>query len=240
MSFSVLIPARYDSVRLPGKPLVDLSGKTIVRRVYEAATKSDANLVCVATDSEAILKECDSFGAKCVLTNKSHKTGSDRLAQATSILGLDNEHVVVNLQGDEPFVNFRDINTVATILDDENIDMGTLYADLDAKNESNPNVVKVWSEAGGKVISFSRNELKITDSQLLKSHHIGIYAYRVGFLNEFIDWPQTDNEKVESLEQLRALDRGKIIHAKKSISEIHLGIDTIEDLNLAKKILLDA
>ena len=239
MSFSVLIPSRYNSSRLPGKPLADLSGKTIVRRVFEAAKKSEAKLVCVATDSNEILNECQSFGGKGVLTSKNHKTGSDRLAETVSILSLSDEDVVVNLQGDEPFVDFNDINAVASLLNDRKVDMATLYADLEFVDETDPNVVKIWSQADGKVVNFSRNEKKVLDNQLTRSQHIGIYAYRVKFLKEFIKWPQTKNEKKESLEQLRALEQGKIIYAMKSVAKIHLGIDTPEDLHEAQRLLLD-
>ena len=234
MSFSVLIPARYNSSRLPGKPLADLGGKTIVRRVFEAALRSNAELVCVATDSKSILEECNSFNGKSVLTSTSHKTGSDRLSEAASILALQDDDVVVNLQGDEPFVDFKDINTVASLLEDKSVDMGTLFTDLKNEDEMKQSVVKIWTREDGKVLNFSRNHEKVFDSQYTRSQHIGIYAYRVKFLKEFISWPQTDNEIFESLEQLRALDRKKIIYAKKSVAKIHLGIDTPEDLHSAQ------
>jgi len=237
VSFSVLIPARYNSSRLPGKPLADLGGKTIVRRVFEAALRSNAELVCVATDSKSILDECNSFNGKSVLTSTSHKTGSDRLSEAASILALQDDDVVVNLQGDEPFVDFKDINTVAGLLEDKSVDMGTLFTDLKNEDEMKQSVVKIWTREDGKVLNFSRNHEKVFDSQYTRSQHIGIYAYRVKFLKEFISWPQTDNEIFESLEQLRALDRKKIIYAKKSVAKIHLGIDTPEDLHSAQALL---
>ena len=237
MSFNVLIPARYNSTRLPGKALADLSGKTIIKRVFEAAIKSNAKLVCVATDSTEILEECNTFDARAVLTSLDHKTGSDRLAEAASILSLVDDEVVVNLQGDEPFVDFRDINNLADLLKDNSADMGTLYADLNVEDVINPNVVKIWTRKNGQVIDFSRNEDKVSNAKYTRSQHLGIYAYRVKFLKEFINWKQTDNEKTESLEQLRALERGKNIYAKKSIAKIHLGIDTPEDLYQAQKLL---
>ena len=239
MSFSVLIPARYNSSRLPGKPLADLGGKTIVRRVFEAALKSNAELVCVATDSKSILDECNSFNGKSVLTSTDHKTGSDRLSEAASILAMQDDDVVVNLQGDEPFVDFKDINTVAGLLEDKSVDMGTLFTDLKTEDEMKQSVVKIWTQGDGKVLNFSRNHEKVSGSQYTRSQHIGIYAYRVKFLKEFISWPQTNNEIIESLEQLRALDRKKIIYAKKSVAKIHLGIDTPEDLHAAQTLLID-
>jgi 3-deoxy-manno-octulosonate cytidylyltransferase (CMP-KDO synthetase) len=237
VSFNVLIPARYNSNRLPGKPLADLSGKTIIRRVFEAAIKSNAKLVCVATDSSQILEECNSFNGRGILTSLDHKTGSDRLAETASILSLSDDDVVVNLQGDEPFVDFNDINNIADLLKDKTVDMGTLYADLKVEDVINPNVVKIWTREDGQVIDFSRNEDKVSDAKFIRSQHLGIYAYRVKFLKEFINWKQTDNEKIESLEQLRPLERGKNIYAIKSIAKIHLGIDTPEDLYAAQKLL---
>mgnify|MGYP005696453371 FL=1 len=237
MSFNVLIPARYNSSRLPGKPLAELSGKTIIRRVFEAAIKSNAKLVCVATDSLEILEECNSFNGRGILTSNTHKTGSDRLAEAASLLSLADDDVVVNLQGDEPFVDFNDVNHVADLLKDRAVDMGTLYADLKIEDVINPNVVKIWTKKNGQVTDFSRNEEKTSDKKLIRSQHLGIYAYRVKFLKEFINWKQTENEKMESLEQLRALEGGKNIYAKKSVAKIHLGIDTPEDLHLAHKLI---
>ena len=239
MSFSVLIPARYNSSRLPGKPLADLAGKTIVRRVFEAALRSNAELVCVATDSSSILDECNSFNGKSVLTSTDHKTGSDRLSEAASILAMQDHDVVVNLQGDEPFVDFNDINTVAGLLEDKAVDMGTLFTDLKTEDEMKQSVVKIWTREDGRVLNFSRNHEKVFGSQYTRSQHIGIYAYRVKFLKEFISWPQTNNEIIESLEQLRALDRKKIIYAKKSVAKMHLGIDTPEDLHAAQSLLID-
>ena len=239
MSFSVLIPARYNSSRLPGKPLADLGGKTIIRRVYEAALLSNAELVCVATDSTSISDECNSFNGKSVLTSTDHKTGSDRLSEAASILDMQNNDIIVNLQGDEPFVDFKDINAVASMLEDETVDMGTLFTDLKTEDKTNQSVVKIWTREDGKVLNFSRNHKKVSDNQYTRSQHIGIYAYRVKFLKEFISWPQTKKEKIESLEQLRALDQQKIIYAKDSVAKMHLGIDTPEDLHAAQSLLID-
>ena len=239
MSFSVLIPARYNSSRLPGKPLADLGGKTIIRRVYEAALLSNAELVCVATDSTSISDECNSFNGKSVLTSTDHKTGSDRLSEAASILDMQDNDIIVNLQGDEPFVDFKDINAVASMLEDETVDMGTLFTNLKTEDKTNQSVVKIWTRDDGKVLNFSRNHKKVSDNQYTRSQHIGIYAYRVKFLKEFISWPQTKNEKIESLEQLRALDQQKIIYAKDSVAKMHLGIDTPEDLYAAQSLLID-
>ena len=222
MSFNVLIPARYNSSRLPGKPLADLSGKTIIRRVFEAALKSNAKLVCVATDSLEILEECNSFNVRGILTSNTHKTGSDRLAEAASLLSLDDKEVVVNLQGDEPFVDFNDINNVADLLKDKSIDMGTLYADLKIEDVINPNVVKIWTKNNGQVTEFSRNEDKTSDKTLTRSQHLGIYAYRVKFLKEFVQ-----KSKYKSIERL-TFECANILEKKYKLKKVFIKVNKVE------------
>lgn len=237
MSFIILIPARYDSTRLPGKPLLDLNGKTLIKRVYEAAKLSNASEVYIATESELILEECNSFGAKSILTNESHKTGSDRLSEAAELLSLDDDTVIVNLQGDEPFIDYRDINSVADLALEFDADMSTMYADLKQDDLKDENVVKLWVKENHDVITFSRDETKMSDKRLLPRHHLGIYAYKVSFLKDFIRLAQSKNELSENLEQLRALDNNKSIKAIKSLGIHHLGIDTQEDLIKARLLL---
>jgi len=237
VKFTVLIPSRYDSSRLPGKPLEDLNGKSLIQRVYEAASLSKAERVVVATDSVLIQEECTRFNGESVLTKSSHLTGSDRLSEAASILSMKEDQIVVNLQGDEPFMSFNDINEVASLLENSQASMSTLYANLPEESFDNPNVVKIWVNKDGGVLDFSRDKNKLKEGHAHRFQHIGIYSYQVGFLNNFIRWQQTDNEILESLEQLRVLDRGYKIAASKSFSSIHLGIDTPEDLANARVIL---
>lgn len=237
MSFTVLIPSRYDSTRLPGKPLADLNGKSLIQRVYEAAKLSDASSIFVATDSKKIEEECDSFGGRSILTKNSHQTGSDRLSEAATLLALDDDQIIINLQGDEPFIDHRDINALAEMALKTNADMITLYADLEAKDKNDKNVVKISIQNIDEAISFSRKFNGSLSAGVSTFRHLGIYAYKVSFLREFIKLSQSRNELLENLEQLRVLDNQGSIKAIKSLGSIHLGIDTQEDLNEARKIL---
>ena len=237
MSFKVLIPSRYDSTRLPGKPLADLNGKSLIQRVYEAAKLSDASSVFVATDSKKIEEECDSFGGRSILTKSSHQTGSDRLSEAATLLSLDDDQIIINLQGDEPFIDHRDINALAEMALKTNADMITLYADLEEKDKNDKNVVKISIQNTDEAISFSRKFNGSLSAGVSTFRHLGIYAYKVSFLREFIKLNQSRNELLENLEQLRVLDNQGSIKAIKSLGSIHLGIDTQEDLNKARKIL---
>lgn len=237
MSFTVLIPSRYDSTRLPGKPLADLNGKSLIQRVYEAAKLSEASSIFVATDSKKIEEECDSFGGRSILTKSSHQTGSDRLSEAATLLSLDDDQIIINLQGDEPFIDHRDINALAEMALKTNADMITLYADLEAKDKNDKNVVKISIQNIDEAISFSRKFNGSLSAGVSTFRHLGIYAYKVSFLREFIKLSQSRNELLENLEQLRVLDNQGSIKAIKSLGSIHLGIDTQEDLNEARKIL---
>ncbi len=189
MSFIVIIPARYSSSRLPGKPLVDIGGKPMIQRVYELAEKSKADEIYIATDHNDIIDCCSSFGAKALMTNSQHPSGTDRIAETTELLNLSPDTAVINVQGDEPFLDVSDID--------------------------------------------------LEKSQFLRALHIGIYIYKVDFIKQFVNWKQSNNEKKENLEQLRALDKGKKIGAIKSLSKEHIGIDTKEDLNKARELDLN-
>ena len=237
MSFTVLIPSRFDSTRLPGKPLADLNGKSLIQRVYEAAKLSDASSIFVATDSKKIEEECDSFGGRSILTKSSHQTGSDRLSEAATLLSLDDDQIIINLQGDEPFIDHRDINALAEMALKTNADMTTLYADLGVNDKNDKNVVKISIQNIDEAISFSRKFNGSLSAGVSTFRHLGIYAYKVSFLREFIKLSQSRNELLENLEQLRVLDNQGSIKAIKSLGSIHLGIDTQEDLNEARKIL---
>lgn len=234
MSFLVVIPVRLNSSRLPKKPLLDIGGKSLIRRVYEKSSLSKADEVIVATDHESIVRECKSFGARTLLTQNYHKTGTDRIAEAVSILKLKEDRVIVNVQGDEPFLDPSDINSLGKLVyDKEEVDLATLYSKLENHDENNPNVVKIWLD-NKQVISFSRKNDFMTTKDVIKGKHLGLYAYRVSFLKEFIAMDRTPNEIKEELEQLRALDNGKKIVALKSKRDSYLGIDTSLDLDLAR------
>ena len=241
MSFIVIIPARFSSIRLPGKPLIDIGGKPMIERVYGLAKQSKAKEVYVATDHKEILDCCSSFGAKAVMTKPEHLTGTDRVAEMTEILNLTSDTVIVNLQGDEPFLNFNDIDNLAKFfIKEKRFDICTLFSNFtDKQNQSDPNLVKLWLDKEGAVKGFSRRRDFIESSLLMRALHIGVYAYKVEFIRDFVRWNQSKNEKKERLEQLRALDRGKRIGAIESLSNGHIGIDTEEDLTKARKLILN-
>ncbi|MDG2060829.1 MAG: 3-deoxy-manno-octulosonate cytidylyltransferase [SAR86 cluster bacterium] len=239
MSFIVLIPARLKSSRLPNKPLLNIKGKTLIQRVHEKAILSKADKVYVVTDSDLIATHCKDINAKSIMTDTDHQTGTDRVAEAASLLKLDDQQIVVNLQGDEPFTLPEDINKVANLLDVyKSADMGTLYTlNLLESDISNKNRVKVLLDANSKVVNFSRDKIDRINNKTNLGIHLGIYSYRVNFLNEYVKLQPSINEKFLKLEQLRALDANKNIFGESSSNEIHLGIDTPEDIILAEKII---
>lgn len=232
-----VIPARYGSTRLEGKPLVDIIGKPMIQHVYENVTRSSIlDDVIVATDDSKIKKVVDGFGGKAVLTSPDYTTGTDRVAEVARNLDVQ---VVVNIQGDEPFINPEMINEVAEpLLRDKNILMGTLMHKI--KNEedlSNPNVVKVVTDKSGFALYFSRS--LIPYPRYSEGHrafeHIGIYSYQKDFLLKFAELKPTPLETSESLEQLRALENGyriKVVLTKQKY--IALSVDTPEDLEKAR------
>jgi len=232
-----VIPARYGSTRLEGKPLVDIIGKPMIQHVYENVTRSSIlDDVIVATDDSKIKKVVDGFGGKAVLTSPDYTTGTDRVAEVARNLDVQ---VVVNIQGDEPFINPEMINEVAEpLLRDKNILMGTLMHEI--KNEedlSNPNVVKVVTDKSGFALYFSRS--LIPYPRRSEGHrvfeHIGIYSYQKDFLLKFAELKPTPLETSESLEQLRALENGyriKVVLTKQKY--IALSVDTPEDLEKAR------
>jgi len=233
--FIVLIPSRMESTRLPGKPLKLIRNKTLIQRVYEQALQSKAKDVLVATDSKEIISHCSNNSIKTVLTRSDHLTGSDRLAEAVNNLNLEGGQIVVNVQGDEPFIDPEDINNIFDLVVQKSSNMATLYANLDAKDITNASVVKLWIKDDGSVVNFSRKIDDKNDIDLAKMH-LGIYAYRVSFLKQFVKWSQSKRELDMQLEQMRALDNGEVIYAKESISNIHLGVDTEEELESAREI----
>ncbi|MEL0227922.1 MAG: 3-deoxy-manno-octulosonate cytidylyltransferase [Gammaproteobacteria bacterium] len=234
MTYKIIIPARLGSTRLPNKPLKDIGGKTLLQRVVEQAKKSNADSIYVATDSEEIVKHCAKIDVESVLTSKKHKTGSDRLAEACKILGIK-EDLIINVQGDEPFIEPKDIDNLYNLLADLEANMATMYTDLDYEDREDTNVVKLWMNDGSSVKDFSRNIDYLNPAQAKK--HLGVYGYRVNFLHSFVAWEQSHNELERNLEQMRAMDNKEVIYAIKSDGSIHLGIDTPEDLLKAREII---
>ena len=174
MSFIVIIPARYSSRRLPGKPLIDIGGKPMIQRVYEVARKSMADEVYVATDHNDIIDCCSSFGAKALMTNSQHPSGTDRIAETSELLDLSPDTVVINVQGDEPFLNFLDIDSLADFfIQERRFDLCTLYSDFTSQhNISDPNLVKLWLDKDNTVKAFSRRENFILSGKNNFCHYI--------------------------------------------------------------------
>ena len=233
--FIVLIPSRMESMRLPGKPLKLIGNKTLIQRVYEQAQQSKAKKVLVATDSEEIISHCSNNNIDTILTRPDHLTGSDRLAEAVNNLDLEEDQIVVNVQGDEPFIDPEDINNLFDLMVQKSSNMATLFANLDAKDITNTSVVKLWIKEDGSVVNFSRKIDDKYDIDEVKMH-LGIYAYRASFLKQFVKWPQSERELDMQLEQMRAMDNKEVIYGIESISNIHLGVDTEEELELAREL----
>jgi len=237
LSFSVIIPARFASTRFPGKPLVDLAGKPMVVRVCERAAQSGASAVHVATDDERIASAVKAHGFEVVMTRADHASGTDRLAEAAGLLKLDDKHIVVNVQGDEPLIDPALIRRVAEGL--AGAEMATAcHAIHDAAALANPNVVKVVLDAKGNALYFSRSRIPYPrEGDPACYRHAGIYAYRAGFLKRYAALAPAPLEKAEALEQLRALWHGHRIAVVVSETEIPPGVDAPQDLEAVRRML---
>ena len=243
MSFKVVIPARYASARLPGKPLLEIAGKAMVIRVAEQANKSGADKVVIATDFEKIMQVAKANNVEAVLTRVDHASGTDRIAEVAQTLNWDDDDIVVNVQGDEPLIDPYLIQEVAlTLSHSRNAVMATAcHAIHDEASMLNPNVVKVVMDVDGNALYFSRSPIPYPRDdvykQNIKAHrHIGIYAYRVGFLKQYAELSVTELEKIESLEQLRVLHHGYKIAVTITDNAPASGVDTQEDLDYVRSI----
>ena len=239
MSFSIVIPARYASKRLPGKALKDINGKPMIQRVHEAALGSQASEVIVATDSEKIKEVCNQFGAECLMTKQQHRSGTDRVNEIAEILDWPNEQIIVNLQGDNALMPSENIDQVAKLLfDNPSYSIATLATNFLSKDEEEDrNAVKVFiNKETNEAITFKRN-LKDYDNQSVNySRHIGIYAYTRSSLRTFSDSHPSIDEKEEKLEQLRAYGlKLRIIVGKASVTP-GPDVDTYDDLLLVNSI----
>lgn len=250
MAFHVIIPARYASTRLPAKPLLDIGGKPMLQHVYERAQLSGAASVTVATDDPRIETAVTAFGGAVCMTAAHHQSGTERLAEAATQLGLKGEDVVVNLQGDEPLMPPRLLTQVAQILDgDHGADMSTLCTRIHTSAELfDPHVVKVVMDSQGNALYFSRavipwdrDAFAVTTEELpekaIHFRHLGLYAYRVSFLEEYVTKSPCELERMESLEQLRVLWHGGRIHVAEAEEVPGPGVDTLEDLNRVRALL---
>jgi 3-deoxy-manno-octulosonate cytidylyltransferase (CMP-KDO synthetase) len=248
MAFTVLIPARLASTRLPDKPLADIAGLPMIVRVAHRAEQSSAAQVVVATDSTRIADACSNHGVRAVLTRADHPSGSDRLAEACEHLGLAGDDVVVNVQGDEPLIEPGLIDAIATLLRQRpQASMSTAAHPISTVADfTNPNVVKVVLQADGLALYFSRAPIPWWRDGFAQGvtavpepaplRHVGIYGYRAGFLREFPRMPPAPVESCEALEQLRALWHGHRIAVHVSDSAPGAGVDTPEDLERVRQL----
>jgi len=253
MSFVVVIPARYQSSRLPGKVLADIDGKPMIQWVVEKALLSGAEKVIVATDNDQVAAAVEGFGGEVCKTRADHQSGTERLAEVMDLYQFDDDQIIVNVQGDEPFIPFENIAQVAKNLanqqrtSQQQARMATLAVHITEVEEAlNPNAVKVLCDKNGYAMYFSRATIPYDRERFLNNdniehigdfylRHIGIYAYRAGFIKDYVNWPASQLEQIESLEQLRVLWQGEKIHV--DVAETRLpveGVDTPEDLEKAR------
>lgn len=249
MKFTVVIPARLASTRLPNKPLADIAGIPMIVRVAHQALKSTAGQVVIATDSVEVAQRCADFNIKAVMTRADHASGSDRLAEAGHILGLNDDDLVVNVQGDEPLIDPALIDAVARLLHTRtDCAMSTAAHPISTLEEYlNPNVVKLVLDARQTALYFSRSPIPAARDFAGREwwqagdlprplRHIGIYGYRMEFLKQFPKLPQAPMEHLESLEQLRALWHGHRIATHVTDHEPGPGVDTPEDLERVREL----
>ena len=246
MKFVVLIPARLSASRLPGKPLLDLAGIPMVVRVAQRAQLSQASQTVVATDSAEIMQVCEQFGIQSILTRADHPSGSDRLAEAVRLLGLPNDTIVVNVQGDEPLIEPHNINAVAQLLHDHpTCAVSTLADTINTLEEwQSPHCVKVVLNAQSQAMYFSRASIPYFRDGVAHQlppypvyRHVGLYAYRCEFLKIYPTLAPSPAEKAEALEQLRLLWHGYPIAVHISAMPSAAGVDTPDDLERVRRML---
>ncbi len=246
MKFKIVIPARYASTRLPGKPLLDLAGKPMIRHVWERARASGADEIIIATDDERIVTACQAFGARAHMTDAGHASGTDRIAQLAGELGWSDATIVVNLQGDEPLMPPANLHQVAELLQlNPEAGVATLCTPIADDREFFDNgVVKVVHDARGRALYFSRAPIPLVrESHAARPEsalrHLGLYAYRVAALREIASAPPCALEKLEHLEQLRALWLGITIQVDVATARPGHGVDNAADAAVVAAILQD-
>ena len=243
--FVVVIPSRYASTRLPGKPLREINGKPMLQHVYERGVESSAREVVIATDDERIAQAAETFGARVCMTRDQHRSGTERIAEVCDLLDWDDEQIVINLQGDEPTMPAALIDQCAGLLADSTADIATLASPITSVADfENPNTVKVILDNSGNAIYFSRAAIPYArepGSQLAACatalQHHGIYAYRCGVLRRFVAAEPSRLESCEQLEQLRALGLGMTIRVGVPGEKPGAGVDTEADLERAARAL---
>jgi 3-deoxy-manno-octulosonate cytidylyltransferase (CMP-KDO synthetase) len=253
MSFKVVIPARFQSTRLPGKPLVDIAGAPMVQHVHQRAVESGADEVVVATDDERVAAACETFGARVVMTAGMHRSGTERIAEVVALDGDPPERIVVNVQGDEPLLPGAVIRQAAAGLEQRpEADIATLCEPIEHDADAfDPSVVKVVCDAHGFALYFSRATIPWYRDHFAAHpatrpggaehlRHVGIYAYRAGFLERYVSAPESDLERAECLEQLRALHMGARVHVAIACDAPGPGVDTPGDLERVRALFAAA
>lgn len=249
--FKVVIPARYGSTRLPGKPLLDIAGQPMIAHVCQKALEADAEEVVVATDDQRIFDSVEALGLNVVMTAANHQSGTERITEVAEKLGWGDDEIIVNLQGDEPLIPPAYIREVAVALgNQQQAGIATLAAEItDSEEIFNPNAVKVVLNHAGYALYFSRaaipwdrNNFSITGGTPAGTmpylRHIGMYAYTVKFLKDYCSWQPSELEAVESLEQLRILWYGQKILVKTVAKAPEAGVDTQADLERVERVIL--
>lgn len=231
-AFRIVIPARFASQRLPGKPLREIRGKPMIEWVYAAARAARAREIVVATDDARIAERVAAFGGVACLTDPAHQSGTDRILEVAQLRGWDADEIVVNLQGDEPLMPAANLVQVADLLAAHDCEIATLHKAVSAAAAQDPNLVKLVHDAGGRALYFSRAPIPFHRAGPEPAYcgHIGIYAYRVGFLATFSALPPAALELAESLEQLRALAQGYRVQTAVAREAPGPGVDTEADL----------
>lgn len=231
-----IIPARFGSTRFPGKPLVDILGKPMIQHVCERVGESNVNQFFVATDDQRIAKVVTNFGANVILTSPDHPSGTDRCGEAAGKLELHDDDVVINIQGDEPFIKKEQINDLIALFANPEVEIATLVKPIQSEADiNNPNKVKVVFSQNNKALYFSRAPIPYlressSDNATIYFKHLGIYAYRYGILKKIIQLPVSNLEQIEKLEQLRWLENNFAIYVAITNHE-SIAIDTPEDLD---------
>ena len=248
-AYHIVIPARFASERLPGKVLLDLAGQPILQHVWQRACESAAESVVIATDDERIVSAAGTFGAQAVLTSGDHQSGSDRIAECAAILRWPDDHLVVNLQGDEPLMPPSCLDQVAALLDQRpDCEVASLYWPIsEAVEVQNPNAVKVVTDFKDRALYFSRSPIPYARSYasireamaggVVWKRHLGLYAYRLAALRRYTSHAPTPLEMSERLEQLRIMEQGGRIAMAAACEFIPAGIDTAEDLQHAHNLI---
>ncbi|VAW44890.1 3-deoxy-manno-octulosonate cytidylyltransferase [hydrothermal vent metagenome] len=250
MSFTVIIPARFESSRLPGKPLKSIHGLPMIQWTWQQAQQAGADRVIIATESLEVKAVCEAFGAEVCLTGEHHQSGTERIAEVIDKMGVLDDEVIVNVQGDEPMLPPQLIQQVAQgLLSCSTASMATLCEPIeDIETVFDPHAVKVTRNVNQFAINFSRaplpwsrdtfdSELKTLPNHWHYKRHIGLYAYRAGFVKQYVAWPECDLEQVEKLEQLRVLWHGEAILVLDALCDAGVGVDTHEDLEAVRRLL---